>query len=105
MKLTNWGKYPVVDVNFTSCASLTEVKNFISDNHEIIGRGFGRCYGDSALSKNVISLLGLNKILHFDQSNGEITCEAGIKLGDILESIIPKGWFLPVVPGKIGRAS
>lgn len=99
MKLSNWGNYPIVDVNLKNFSTLEELNSFLSKNNEMISRGLGRCYGDSSLSKNVLSILRFNRILAFNPSTGEATCEAGISLKEILDTFVPKSWFLPVVPG------
>lgn len=41
----------------------------------------------------------INRILDFDWESGRIRVEAGVTLGDLLEVIVPHGWFLPVTPG------
>ena len=65
----------------------------------MIARGLGRCYGDSALSSTIISTEKFRRILAFNPANGEITCEAGVSLEELLEVFVPRGWFLPVTPG------
>jgi FAD/FMN-containing dehydrogenase len=37
--------------------------------------------------------------MSFDPIHGVLRCEAGVSLGQILALIVPRGWFLPVVPG------
>ncbi|HEX8279471.1 MAG TPA: FAD-binding oxidoreductase, partial [Segetibacter sp.] len=64
-----------------------------------IVRGNGRCYGDSSLSDNIVSTLKYDKVISFDIANGLFECESGITLDQVLEIIVPKGWFLPVTPG------
>jgi FAD/FMN-containing dehydrogenase len=63
--------------------------------------GNGRSYGDSCLNSGGVLLQTrrLDRFIHFDASEGVLTCEAGVLLGDILGLIVPRGWFLPVVPG------
>lgn len=63
--------------------------------------GNGRSYGDSCLNDDGILLdcRGLNRLLHFDAERGLIRCEAGMLLSEILQIIVPAGWFLPVTPG------
>ncbi len=63
--------------------------------------GNGRSYGDSCHNDQGLLLdnRAHSKIISFDASVGEITCEAGILLCDILSHISPAGWFLPVTPG------
>lgn len=63
--------------------------------------GNGRSYGDSCHNNNGTLLDNRDhaKVLSFDQDSGEICCEAGILLCDILQHILPSGWFLPATPG------
>lgn len=64
-----------------------------------LARGLARSYGDASLNEHVISTLRLNRIIHLDETTGEIECEAGTSLADIIDLILPAGWFLPVTPG------
>ncbi len=61
----------------------------------------GRSYGDSCLNDGgaLIDVTGLDRMIAFDQDRGILRCEAGVTLAEILEVIVPRGWFLPVVPG------
>ena len=63
--------------------------------------GLGRSYGDSCLLSGGVMLrtTGLNRFIHFDSETGVLRAEAGVSLSDILEVIVPRGWFLPTVPG------
>ncbi len=99
-KLSGWGGYPVVtgeELTFHTCAALRE--QLISGNGDIIARGNGRSYGDSALSPTVAPMRRLNRILAFDEQTGLLTCEAGVLLSEIIEVFLPQGWFLKVTPG------
>lgn len=98
-KLGNWGNYPMIDCEYLETRENHLMEGFIKDNENIIARGNGRCYGDSALAENVVSALRLNKILALDTEQGIITCEAGVLLSEILDVSIPKGYFLYVTPG------
>ncbi len=62
---------------------------------------YGRSYGDVCLNKDGILLdtTGLNRFKAFDADRGILSCEAGVSLADILDLIVPLGWFLPVTPG------
>jgi FAD/FMN-containing dehydrogenase len=61
----------------------------------------GRSYGDTCLNDGGILLdtALLSGIISFDQEHGLLRCEAGTTLAQILELIVPSGWFLPVAPG------
>ncbi len=63
--------------------------------------GNGRSYGDSCHNDQGMLLdnRAQSKVISFDETVGEICCEAGILLCDILRHITPTGWFLPVTPG------
>ena len=95
MKIHNWSKYPVVDVNYSSF----DLPKEISLDAEQIARGMGRCYGDSSLNGKIISSLKHNKALAFDKENGIFTCQAGMTIDQVLQVIVPQGWFVPVTPG------
>ncbi len=97
--VTNWGNYPKVDANVYSSEYIHEVSEIVKNTDRIIARGNGRCYGDASLGENILSCLELDKLLSFDKDAGVIRCQSGVLLSDILEFIVPKGYFLPVTPG------
>ena len=63
--------------------------------------GTGRSYGDSCLnSQGALWLMrGLDRFIAFDPDTGVLECEAGVLLDDIISTLLPRGWFLPVTPG------
>jgi len=67
----------------------------------VLPYGLGRSYGDSCLNHGRILLhtIDLDHFLAFNPHTGELHCEAGVTLRDILDLVIPAGWFLPVTPG------
>lgn len=67
----------------------------------IIARGFGGSYGDAALNAQgeIILTNRLNRFLEFDEHKGILSVESGISLAKILDLIVKRGWFLPVMPG------
>lgn len=99
MNLTNWGNYPRIDTELKSFASEEELRRIVAAAEVLIPRGLGRCYGDSALGRTVISALNFNRMLHFDGLTGEFACEAGVTFEEILQICVPRGWFLPTTPG------
>lgn len=99
MKISNWGKYPEIDSNVLEFNQIDKLQQSISSHSGNIARGLGRCYGDSALAKNIFSTTSFNHFLAFDEVNGILTCEAGVSFEEILRFFVPKGWFLPITPG------
>ncbi|HZH94991.1 MAG TPA: FAD-binding oxidoreductase [Flavisolibacter sp.] len=98
-KIANWGNYPVVETEERSFSFIEELAQIVADNRPLIARGNGRCYGDASLAGNTVSTLKYNKILSFDAASGVFACQSGITLDEVLEVIVPRGWFLPVTPG------
>ncbi len=97
--VTNWGNFPVVEKEMKSEDSAAAIREYVNNNHDVIARGNGRCYGDAALSEHIFSTKRLNKFISFDRLNGIIECESGVLLADVLEVIVPQGYFLFVTPG------
>jgi FAD/FMN-containing dehydrogenase len=96
----SWGHYPVT----------TEKVIALSDRHAPLPRsddvlvlplGNARSYGDSCLNDGGVLLAarGLDRFIAFDPATGVLTCEAGVLFTDILDLVVPQGWFLPVTPG------
>ncbi|MEM7036747.1 MAG: FAD-binding protein, partial [Bacteroidota bacterium] len=95
MKISNWGNYPVADAEVRSIASASEMEATTQDWSAYIARGLGRCYGDSSLGPHILSTLKLNRFLEFDAENGILSCQAGVSIAEMLDVIVPQGWFVP----------
>ncbi|MCB0167936.1 MAG: FAD-binding protein [Anaerolineae bacterium] len=98
-KISNWGNYPQVQVKFHEFEDIETLRRLVKQSDDVIARGNGRCYGDSALAPQIISSLRYNKFLAFDRDKGVIRCQSGVLLSEILDVIVPQGWFFPVTPG------
>jgi FAD/FMN-containing dehydrogenase len=96
--ITNWNNYPVVEADEISFDYDRDLSMKLN-GHPTIPHGNGRCYGDASLSTSVINTLRFDKILSFDVQSGIIACQSGLLLSDLLQVIVPRGWFLPVTPG------
>ena len=97
--VTNWSNFPKIKARQVSFESEEKLKATLNETDHLIARGNGRCYGDASLSKNIVSTVKYNKVLSFDVEQGLFCAQAGILLSEILEIIVPRGWFLPVTPG------
>jgi len=97
--IQNWGNFPKIKSEVLESSNYSEIKDLINKRSKLIARGNGRCYGDSSLQSTIISTLKLNKFLLFDKEKGILKIESGVLLSEILEVIIPFGFFLPVTPG------
>jgi len=95
--ISGWGGYPKVK---SEIITPKDIKDFAKNlNKPLIPRGMGRSYGDSANFKTVLQTQYLNHLIEFDKDNGLLTCESGITIKNILNLIVPNGWFIPVSPG------
>jgi FAD/FMN-containing dehydrogenase len=69
--------------------------------YPILAFAQGRSYGDSCLNEGGILLdtSYLRRFIAFDRERGILSCEAGTTLSEILDLVVPAGWFLSVTPG------
>ena len=102
MEAMGWGRYPKTtadQIEPADCQALQKLLASQRDKTPCIGRGAGRSYGDSALSSKLVSSRLMDSFLALDEQQSTIRCGAGTSLGDILRVCIPRGLFLPVLPG------
>ena len=96
---SSWGRYPRAEQRivplFDRNAALP------SFTGSALPYGNGRSYGDSCLNPEgtLLHTRGLDRFITFDPSTGMLRCEAGTTLEEIIEIVLPQGWFLPVTPG------
>lgn len=99
MRLQGWGRYPQIEAQLHAPRTVSASQALIGEPQSLIGRGMGRSYGDSALHSRVLSTQYLQHLLAFDGVKGTLRCQAGVSLDQLLDFLVPRGWFLPVTPG------
>ena len=99
MSLMSWGMYPKIKNSVFKFDKEETLKQIINEYDELIPYGNGRSYGDSALSSNIINVRPKDYFIDFDEESGLLHVQAGVLLSEILESYVPRGWFLKVTPG------
>ena len=99
MSLLSWGMYPKVTNTVFKFDKQETLKKIIDEHDNLIPYGNGRSYGDSALSSNIINVKPKDYFIDFDEEQGLLHVQAGVLLSEILESFVPRGWFLKVTPG------
>jgi decaprenylphospho-beta-D-ribofuranose 2-oxidase len=95
-KSYSWGNYPKVESNFNNFEQHKSSSLFRQDT---IPFGNGRSYGDSCVSENIVGFKNYNHFISFDIKSGRLTVQSGVLLSEIIEVIVPQGWFLKVNPG------
>ncbi|MFK0206701.1 FAD-dependent oxidoreductase [Agrobacterium sp. NPDC090283] len=100
MKISGWGRYPSIDTQLHFPRDVETLLGLVTSRHSVIARGNGRAYGDSAINPfSTISMKYFNHMVSFDPKTGQLVAEAGVLLGDIIKTFLPKGWFPMVTPG------
>ncbi len=96
---SSWGRYPPVTQNIVPLHSRDAALPLTEGS--MLAYGNGRSYGDSCLNDggNLLLTRGLDRFIAFDPGRGILRCEAGVLFSEILDLIVPQGWFLPVLPG------
>jgi decaprenylphospho-beta-D-ribofuranose 2-oxidase len=98
--LSGWGNIPATT---NKVAYPRDAKDIIeeSSTDKILPRGLGRSYADQATNTNhsVFKIERLNHFLSFDEMSGILSCEAGVTLEDIINTLAPRGWFPMITPG------
>lgn len=103
--LESWGRYPKATPAKATPAKVTRLTDrnapLPQSDLPLLVFGNGRSYGDVCLNDGGHLLLGrgLDRFIAFDAEKGILRAEAGVLLSEILDLIVPKGWFLPVTPG------
>lgn len=99
MNLLSWGNYPKINSQAFNFKSVSALKKILKQYNDLIPRGHGRSYGDSALNNKVIPVRPRDLFLNFNADSGELHVQAGVLLSEILDAFVPRGWFLKVSPG------
>ncbi|MFP4321276.1 MAG: FAD-dependent oxidoreductase [Anaerolineales bacterium] len=102
-RYSSWGRYPAAaHKHVESIRWRHDLPDLQAFAESVLPFGYGRSYGDSCLNNGGILLdtTALNQFMAFDTENGLLCCEAGVSLAEILEIIVPHGWFLAVTPGS-----
>jgi len=99
-ELSGWGRYPKIKTKELTPQSESELLEILRHSESYIPRGNGRSYGDSAINKDLtITMTRMNRLLQWNQESGELVAESGVLIADIIDTLLPRGWFPYVTPG------
>jgi decaprenylphospho-beta-D-ribofuranose 2-oxidase len=101
--LAGWGRFPVEVCSVFRPEREAELAEIVASGRapSLVSRGMGRSYGDAALNagSGVILHERFDRFLSFDDEAGVVSCEAAVTLADLVDVLLPRGFFLPVTPG------
>lgn len=100
--IESWGKYPKATHTHISYLNwLSELPRLDQEEGTLLPHGLGRSYGDSCLNDGgaLLCTEHLSRFISFDKEKALLRCEAGVSLAQILDLVVPLGFFLPVTPG------
>lgn len=102
--LSGWGHFPAVTTDVQRPEQLRILPELLAGSHPLIARGLGRSYGDEAVCSqgSTVLMTRLNRFLALeepDQAGATLRCEAGVSFAEIIDHLLPRGYFLPVTPG------
>ena len=77
------------------------LREAVHTHGRVLVRGMGRSYGDNGLNPDgaVLVATPLDRLIAFDPATRRLRAEAGVTLAALLRFLVPRGFFLPVVPG------
>lgn len=101
LPVESWGRFPSSTAHILPVLDSSFDISGLKVDSSVLPYGLGRSYGDSCLNdrQTILSTRALDKFISFDRSNGILCCQAGVSLAEILNFLVPQGWFLPVTPG------
>lgn len=98
--IAGWGRYPVVETRVARPATVAALAQLVDPADDALVRGNGRSYGDASLNPHLtIEARRLDRLIAFDPLTGVLTCEAGVTLAEVIDVLLPRGWFPAVTPG------
>lgn len=95
---TSWGRWPRCEHRLRSLSNRFDL---LPAEGSMLAYGNGRSYGDVCLNDRGTLLLtrGLDRFIAFDPATGVLECEAGVLLQEIIQLVLPHGWFVAATPG------
>ena len=101
-RYVSWGRFPAATQRVHHLEwRHAGLPSGVRDEATVLPFGNGRSYGDVCLNDGgaLLDCAALDRVIAFDAQRGVLRAEAGMRLGDVLDVVVPRGWFLPVSPG------
>jgi len=103
MQLSGWGRAVAAEVRAWRPERQSAVRDILGTGRQdgVIAFAGGRSYGDAPLNDggDVILTRRLDRIVAADWTTGEVACEPGVAIGDLMRVALKRGYAVPVSPG------
>jgi decaprenylphospho-beta-D-ribofuranose 2-oxidase len=96
-KLSGWGLTPAC-LTYAEVASKIALPTSQASPNTVIPRGLGRGYGDCAINGFGITALTTDS-KEFVLDDSVLVADSGASIAEILQFVVPRGYFIPVTPG------
>lgn len=103
-RVTGWGRATASVATVVAPSSTEELSQIITraaaDGSHVLARGLGRAYGDAAQNAGgVVVRLSGPPVVSPVADGGLVEVSATTSIGDLIDAVLPLGWFVPVTPG------
>ena len=103
LPLSGWGRCPVEECVVYRPEREAELAEIVAraPTQSVVSRGMGRSYGDASLNAGSGVMLHerFDRFLDFDEETATVSCEANVTFSEIVDVLLPRGFFLPITPG------
>jgi FAD/FMN-containing dehydrogenase len=101
--LRGWGRTNPTSAHLLRAISLRECEELLAEGHPrgLLARGAGRSYGDAAQNAGGLVLLldAVASSIELAKDGSTVRAGAAVTLSELISLLVPRGLFLPVVPG------
>jgi decaprenylphospho-beta-D-ribofuranose 2-oxidase len=101
--VTGWGSAAATSADVVRVANSAEIASAVqkAGPRGVLARGLGRAYGDAAQNAGgaLLEMPSLPPSVVLDAANGQVTTGAGVSLDQLMRTLVPLGFFVPVTPG------
>ena len=102
-RLSGWGRIPAITARAARPERMRDLAEALADVQDgsVLAYGGGRSYGDAALNSTGSTVITsrLDRLLEFEPESGLLVAEAGVRIGDVIDVFLRRGFMLPVAPG------
>ncbi len=103
MELSGWGRALTAQVRAWRPERAAAVQQVLRADRAdgVVAYAAGRSYGDAPLNDGGDTVLTarLDRIIAADWQTGQVACEAGVAVGDLMRIALAQGYAVPVSPG------